>query len=247
MPPRDYRSLVTGTDLVSFEIEVKETNLYIRADRRLRSKALKLVHKYRSQLEGYIARHPAFTRSFVPLPILGDEPSIVKAMLEAGAKAGVGPMASVAGAIAEFVGAELMQFSPELIIENGGDIYMKTSRKRVVGIFSGNSPLNGKIGLEIDPEDTPLGVCTSSGTVGHSVSLGRADAALLISPSATLADAAATAVGNEVKTEGDIQRGLDFAQRIPGVTGAVIVKGDKIGSWGKVRLCATAGYPELDL
>ena len=246
MPPRDYRSLVTGRDLVSFEIEVKETNLYIRANRSLRSKALKLVHKYRSQLEGYIARHPTFTTSFVPLPIQGDEPAIVKAMLEAGAKAGVGPMASVAGAIAEFVGAELLRFSPELIIENGGDIYMKTSRKRVVGVFAGNSPLTGKMGLEIEPEDTPLGVCTSSGTVGHSVSLGKADAAVIISPSATLADAAATAVGNEVKTESDIRRGLDFAQGIPGVTGAVIVKGDKIGSWGKVKLCATVGYPDLD-
>ena len=247
MPPRDYRSLVTGKDLVSFEIEVKETNLYIRANRNLSSKALRLVHKYRTQLEGYIARHPAFTASFVPLPLQGDEPAIVKAMLEAGAKAGVGPMASVAGAIAEFVGTELLRFSPEVIIENGGDIYMKMSRKRVVGIFAGNSPLTGKVGLEIEPEDTPLGVCTSSGTVGHSISFGKADAAVLISPSATLADAAATAVGNKVKTESDIGRGLDFARGIPGVTGAVIIKCDKIGSWGKVRLCATAGYPELDL
>jgi uncharacterized protein len=245
MPPRDYRSLVTGRDLVSFEIEVKETNLYIRSNRGLMRKALKLVHKYRSQLESYIERCPAFATSFVPLPVRGNEPAIVKAMLEAGTAAGVGPMASVAGAIAEFVGVELLRFSPEIIIENGGDIFIKTSRKRVVGLFAGRSPLTGKIGLEIDPQDTPLGVCTSSGTVGHSVSFGKADAAVLISPSATLADAAATAVGNEVKTEGDIRRGLDFAKTIPGVTGAVIVKGDKIGSWGNVRLCATGGYPEL--
>jgi uncharacterized protein len=247
MPPRDYRSLVAGRDLTSFEIEVKETNLFIRSNRRLRSKALRLVDKYRSHLEGYIARHPTFTTSLVPLPIRGDEPSIVKAMLEAGAKAGVGPMASVAGAIAEFVGVELLRFSTEVIIENGGDIFIKTSRKRVVGLFAGRSPLTGKIGLEIEPQDTPLGVCTSSGTVGHSVSFGKADAAVLISPSATLADAAATAVGNIVKTDGDIRHGLDSAQAIPGITGAVIVKGDKIGSWGNVRLCTTMGYPELEV
>ena len=117
----------------------------------------------------------------------------MKQMIEAGQKAGVGPMAAVAGAIAECVGRELLAFSPEIIIENGGDIYLKCLKKRVVGIFAGKSPLTGKIGLEIDAKDTPLGVCTSSGTVSHSLSFGKADAAVAIAPSATLADAAATA------------------------------------------------------
>ena len=89
---------------------------------------------------------------------------------------GVGPMAAVAGAIAEFVGEELLAYSPEVIIENGGDIYIKSLKKRVVGIYAGNSPLTGKIGLEIEGKETPIGICTSSGTVGHSLSFGRADA-----------------------------------------------------------------------
>jgi ApbE superfamily uncharacterized protein (UPF0280 family) len=244
MSLRDYRRIITGKDLVSFEIEIKETNLYIRATSNLKTKALRLTHKYRNQLEGYIARHPEFATSFVPLPVQGDEPAIVKAMLEAGLKAGVGPMASVAGAIAEFVGLELLHFSPEIIIENGGDIYLKSLQKRVVGIYAGESPLSGQIGLEIEHQETPLGICTSSGTVGHSVSLGKADAVVIISPSAILADAAATAIGNRVRKESDIVPGLESAKEIPGVTGVIIIKGDKIGSWGDVRLCATVADPE---
>ena len=242
MSLRSYRRIVTGKDLISFEIEIKETNLYIRATRHLKTKALRLTHKYRDQLESYIVRHPEFTTSFIPLPVQGDEPAIVKAMLEAGIKAGVGPMASVAGAIAEFVGSELQLYTQEIIIENGGDIFLKLLQKRVVGIYAGESPFSGRIGLEVEPQETPLGICTSSGTVGHSVSLGKADAVVIISPSATLADAAATAIGNKVKKENDIASGLESAQNIEGVTGIIIIKGDKMGSWGNIKLCQT-GQP----
>jgi ApbE superfamily uncharacterized protein (UPF0280 family) len=244
MSLRYYRRIVTGKDLVSFEIEIKETNLYIRATKNLKTKALRLTHKYRDQLEGYIVRHPEFTSSFVPLPIQGDEPTIVKAMLKAGANAGVGPMASVAGAIAEFVGAELLQFSPEIIVENGGDIFMKIIRKKTVGIYAGESPLSGRIGLEIEPQETPLGVCTSSGTVGHSVSQGKADAVVVLSPSATLADAAATAIANRVHKENDIPQGLELTKNISGITGVVIIKGDKMGTWGKLKICTTEPDPD---
>jgi hypothetical protein len=244
MSLRSYRRIVTGKDLISFEIEIKETNLYIRATRHLKTKALRLTHKYRDQLESYIVRHPEFTTSFIPLPVQGDEPAIVKAMLEAGIKAGVGPMASVAGAIAEFVGSELQLYTQEIIIENGGDIFLKLLQKRVVGIYAGESPFSGRIGLEVEPQETPLGICTSSGTVGHSVSLGKADAVVIISPSATLADAAATAIGNKVKKENDIASGLESAQNIEGVTGIIIIKGDKMGSWGNLKLCSTVTDPE---
>src|SRR3972149_6675538 len=199
MDPVGYRRLVIGGDLFSFEVTVKETDLYVRAVRNLKTKTERLVRKYRSQVEGYIDRHPEFSRSLTPLRAAGDSPAIVKAMLEAGSRAGVGPMAAVAGAIAEFVGTELLRYSPEVIVENGGDIYLKSTKTRVVGIFAGDSPLSGKIGLEIVPEDTPIGICTSSGTVGHSLSLGKADAVVVLSPSATLADAAATATGNLVR------------------------------------------------
>ena len=191
--PRTYRHWVKDKGLVSFNVAVKETDLYVRALSNLKSKTRKLVLKYRDLLERYIERHPVFLTSLEPLPLSDDAPLMVKAMLAAASKAGVGPMASVAGAITEFVGNELANFSPEVIIENGGDIYLKSLEKRVIGIYAGKSPLTGQIGLEINGEDTPLGICTSSGTVGHSLSYGKADAVVVLSPSATLADAAATA------------------------------------------------------
>src|SRR4030042_7047521 len=183
--PRTYRHWIKDKDLVSFTVVVKETDLYVRASRNLKSKTLRLVLKYREGLESYIERHPAFLTSLEPVAVGDDAPRIVQLMADSARKVGVGPMASVAGAIAEFVGTELLAFSPEVIIENGGDIYLKSLEKRVVGIYAGKSPLSGKIGLEINGEDTPLGISTSSGTVGHSLSFGKADAAIAISPSAT--------------------------------------------------------------
>ncbi len=237
--PRTYRHWVKDKSLISFNVTVKETDLYIRASRNLKNKALKLVLKYRDMLERYIERHPLFLTALEPLPLSDDAPRIVKLMLESARKAGVGPMASVAGAIAEFVGTELLAFSPEVIVENGGDIYLKSSGKRVVGIYAGKSPLTGKIGLEINGEDTPLGICTSSGTVGHSLSFGEADAVVTLSQSATLADAAATAIGNLIKQPGDIPSGIEFAKSIEGLKGVLIIIDDKIGLWGEVKVCQT--------
>jgi len=158
-------------------------------------------------------------------------------MSELAGKVGIGPMASVAGAIAEFVGTDLLAFSPEIIVENGGDIYLKSLKKRLIGIYAGKSPLTGKIGLEIDGQDTPLGICTSSGTVGHSLSFGKADAVVVLSQSATLADAAATAIGNLIVQSDDIPRGIEFAKGIEGLTGLLIIKDDKVGLWGEVKVC----------
>ena len=237
--PRTYRHWIEGTDLVPFSVTVKETDLYIRAAANLQRKANRIVLKYRYQLESYIKKNPAFLTSLEPLPIPGQAPKIVKQMMQAGHDAGVGPMAAVAGAIAEHVGSELLTFSPEIIVENGGDIYLKSLRKRVIGIFAGYSPLTGNIGLEIDAEDTPLGICTSSGTVGHSLSYGKADAVVVLSASATLADAAATAIGNRVNQASDIDAAIEFSKNIGGLKGVVIIKDDKVGVWGQVKLCET--------
>ncbi len=238
--PRTYRHWIKDNDLTSFNIVVKETDLYIRASTNLKKKAYKLVLKYRNALESYISQHPDFVTSLEPLPVNDDAPHIIIEMSAAAEKVGVGPMASVAGAIAEFVGNELSAFSPEIIIENGGDIYLKSLEKRIVGIYAGKLPLTGKIGLEINGQDTPLGICTSSGTVGHSLSYGKADAVVVLSKSATLADAAATAIGNLIVQAGDIPNGLEFANGIDGLKGVIIIKGDKVGLWGDVKICQKA-------
>ena len=234
--PRIYRHWVRGCDLVSFTVAVKETDLHISASVNLKRKALKLVSKYRDILEKYIRRYPAFQTSLEPLPIDEDASHIIKAMSESASRVGVGPMASVAGAIAEFVGNELLAFSSEIIVENGGDIYLRSLRKRLIGIYAGGSSLTGKIGLEINAEDTPLGICTSSGTVGHSLSFGQADAVTVLSKSAILADAAATAIGNLIVQPDDIPIGIELAKDIGGLKGVLIIKDDKLGIWGDVRI-----------
>ena len=237
--PRVYRHWIEGKDLVAFNVAEQETDLYIRAASNLQRKTRRLVSKYRRQLEKYIEKNPEFQTSLEPVNVPESVPAIVKDMAAAGAKAGVGPMAAVAGAIAECVGKELLEFSPEIIVENGGDIFLKILKKRVVGIYAGSSPLTGKIGLEINPQDTPLGICTSSGTVGHSLSSGKADAVVVLAGSAALADAAATAIGNRAKQATDIDKALNFARGIGGLKGAVVIIGDKVGAWGEVKLCQT--------
>jgi ApbE superfamily uncharacterized protein (UPF0280 family) len=234
--PRTYRHWVKDKDLVAFNVTVNETDLYIRARSDLKRQAHKLVLKYRQMLEKYIERHPQFLTSLEPLAVTDDAPQIVAVMAEAAQKAGVGPMAAVAGAIAEAVGSELAAISPEVIVENGGDIYIKSSGKRLIGIYAGKSPLTGRVGLEIEGKDTPLGVCTSSGTVGHSLSLGKADAVIALSPSTALADAAATAIGNRILKPEDIPGGIEFARSIKGLKGVVIIQGERVGVWGEVKL-----------
>jgi uncharacterized protein len=234
--PRTYRHWVRDKDLVSFTVVIKESDLYIRATRNLQRKAYKILQKCRTPLEKYIEQHPSFLTSLEPFPVSEDAPRIVKAMAEAASRVGVGPMAAVAGAIAEMVGRELLAFSPEIIVENGGDIFIKSNTSRLVGILAADSPFTGRLGIEIEGSETPLGICTSSGTVGHSLSFGQADAAIALSASTALADAAATAIGNLITSAEDIPRGIEFAKGIDGLKGAVIIKGDKMGVWGEVKL-----------
>lgn len=234
--PRFYRSWSRDSDLVSFNVVVKETDLFIRARRVLKKKALDVVIKQRNLLEGYIKRCPDFATAITPLVVGTEAPQIVKAMAEASLKVGVGPMAAVAGTIAEIVGKELLHYSSEVIVENGGDISLRVKKIRHIGVYAGNSPLSGQLALEIKPEDTPLGICTSSGTVGHSLSLGKADAAIVLSPSPALADAAATAVGNMVKTPDDMPKAIEFVRDIEGLMGIIIIINDKMAVWGKVNV-----------
>jgi hypothetical protein len=234
--PKTYRFWIKDKDLISFTVAVKETDLYVRARRNLRRKALKATLKCRAPLEKYIESHPAFLTTLKPFPVSENAPRIVKEMALASAKVGIGPMSAVAGAIAEEVGRELLPFSPEIIVENGGDLFLKILKTRLVGIYAGESSFNEKFALEIEPEETPLGICTSSGTVGHSLSLGKSDAVIVLSPSTALADATATAVGNLIRNVEDINRGIEFAKKVEGIKGIVIIKNDKMGLWGKVKI-----------
>lgn len=208
----------------------------VRAERALQDETRDLVLKHRMALERYIGDHPDFVDRLTPYPRDPLAPPIVKAMMEAGRKAGVGPMGAVAGAVAEYVGRDLLAHSEEVIIENGGDIFIRTTFPLTVAILAGGSPLSGKLGVRIDSPESPVGVCTSSGTVGHSLSLGRADAAIVISASAALADAAATAIGNRVSDKADIASAIHLGENIDGVLGVAVIVDDKMGAWGQVEL-----------
>jgi ApbE superfamily uncharacterized protein (UPF0280 family) len=236
MSVRDYRTRMANPRMTGFQVKIHETDLMILAHKDLSQVATAVVLQERRQLEHYIANHPGFLESLIPWPEDRLAPRLVKAMIQAGAQVNVGPMASVAGAIAAAVGWELLQYSPEVIVENGGDIFLKISEPASVALFAGNSPLSMKVGLTIPAEQTPLGVCTSSGTVGHSLSLGRADAACVLAADTALADAAATALGNRVKTPGDISSALEWLAGTPGIWGGVVIAGEKLGAWGELNL-----------
>jgi len=233
---RTYRNLVKTDDLIKFEVIVKETDLLVRAERDLTKETRESILKYRHQLETYIAMNPEFQKSLIPLKDDPDIPEIVREMIRTSQLAHVGPMAAVAGAMAESVSKDLLKLSKEVIVENGGDIYLSTSKEQTIGIYAGDSPLSLKIGIVIRPEETPLGICTSSGTVGHSLSFGKADAVCILSRSAALADAAATAVGNIIQEKKDIELGLERGKEIEGVLGTLIIVGEKMGVWGNIKL-----------
>lgn len=238
---RSYRQSFRQDDLAHFQVVVRQTDLDIGVRRERFSPELanwveELIREQRTLLEKYIEEDPTFLHSLTPCELRPGAPPMAVEMADAACLAGVGPMAAVAGAFAQYVGRALEKRSKDVIVENGGDIYLRSVRKRRIGIFAGNSPLSNRIALEIRPEDTPLGICTSSGTVGPSLSFGKADAVVILSLSAILADAVATAAGNLVQNKDDVQKAAEYATGVEGITGAVIIKDDRLAVCGKLKL-----------
>jgi len=233
---RDYGDKDHG-DTCSFNVKLHVSDLFIRAQRNLKEEAFSILKKVREELEDYITRREEFIHSLVPIAPDGSEPEIASEMIAAGGAVGVGPMAAVAGAIAEKVGCELLNFTDEVIVENGGDIWMKLSKSAVIGIYAKNIYFKDNIGIKIDPEKTPCSVCTSSSKLGHSLSFGKADSVTIIAKSGALADAAATAVCNMVQNRDSIEDALNFAMTINGVSGCIIILNEILAVRGDIELC----------
>ncbi|OGR14865.1 MAG: hypothetical protein A2097_08860 [Desulfobacula sp. GWF2_41_7] len=233
---RTYRNLHRKKGLISFNITVKETNLNIQAETDLTDMALKSVLDCRNQIETYIQFHPEFATSLVPVKNLFPVPPIITNMIKAGQMAQVGPMAAVAGAVAEFTGTGLLSRTREVVVENGGDIFIKSDSETIFSIYAKNSPFSMTTGIRIEKRDKSYGLCTSSGTFGHSKSFGKADAVTILSDSCSLADAVATKIGNMVRTGRDIENAIDAGKKVPGVQGIVIIIGENIGLWGDLKL-----------
>lgn len=238
---RVYRELGCEPGLIVSTVRIQETDLHIQADTEVVVKASELVILYRTQLENYVAKRPHFLTSLVPISDDLHAPPLVRKMIQAAASAEVGPMAAVAGTIAELVGQQLLKDGcSEVVVENGGDIFLHRKQEATVAIFAGESPLSYKIGIKLAEDQLPMGICTSSGSIGHSLSFGEADSVTVVATSTALADAAATRLGNEVGLasagKAGVEKALEISREIDGIAGVVIVCGDIMGAVGDVNL-----------
>jgi ApbE superfamily uncharacterized protein (UPF0280 family) len=193
------------------------------------------LRRQRELLEAYIRRQPAFLSALEPIQLLEDAPEIARRMDAASQATGVGPMAAVAGAMAEACArAALDAGACEAIVENGGDLYASSPDPVVIGIFARDSKVSGRLAFEVSPELMPLSLCSSSSTMGHSLSFGDCDLATVASKDAALADAAATLACNSVHSAADFDRVLARVSRVPGVLGLLLVKGDDLAMCGEL-------------
>lgn len=195
------------------------------------------VRYYRDILENHINQYPDFLVSLNPLALPSGLPLLVKEMYTASGMAGTGPMSAVAGAIAERICTDISaEFGyKEVVVENGGDIFLQLASPATIYVYAGKSPLSDKIGLSVKPEETPLSVCCSSGTIGHSFSFGTADACAIACSSGALADAYATAFCNMVKSEGNLEETSQMALKVPEIKSVVIIKEDKVALGGNIE------------
>ena len=215
-------------------VEYKTTIVTILCDERFIPAGERALVESRAELERYIERDPVFLTTHAPHQPLADAPELARRMCEATARVNVGPMAAVAAALAErALWAMKNAGAKEAVVDNGGDIAFCIREPVRVGLFAGESSVRD-LAFEVEPREEPFSICTSSGTVGPSFSYGKADAAVIVSSDILLADAAATALGNRIKTESDLETCFNFLDELPEVEGAMAVLRDKISLWGKL-------------
>lgn len=234
---RFYRDWAKAKGLYPTRVTAKETDLQIYTDKPLKNGFVaERIRLYRWDIENYINKDHRFLSALKPVSVEPDAAAIVKDMAEQAGRANTGPMGAVAGAIAEFLGKDLLRAGyKDVIIENGGDIFLKTRSSRKIGVYVGRSKLWSKLQLKIMPKDMPLGICTSSGTLGHSLTFGCADSVVILSKSTGLADSVAAATANRINSKEDLQRALDFARAVKGVLGVMIILKNNLLTWGKVE------------
>jgi hypothetical protein len=236
---RSYRSRFSNDERRWFCVKFLESDLWIGVDRGSYSASMEadtyaMLVDLRRSMDAYLLMDPGYKAALTPYDAGLEAPEILKEMSRISHKTGIGPMSAVAGAVAkkvaEFLGTD------EVIVENGGDIYAQTGSDMDISVFAGQSPLSEKIGLHIPAASFPLGICTSSGTVGPSLSLGRADAVMIVCKDVMLADSYATAMANRIKTVNDLQPVIDRISDIPEILGAIAVKDDRMAITGQFEL-----------
>jgi ApbE superfamily uncharacterized protein (UPF0280 family) len=234
---RTYQQSIQAEGLVRSQVWVDESNVCILAGVDVTGLAEDLLREVRADLLAYLQRDERFRLTLDPYEPLFDAPLVAVRMAAAARRFEVGPMAAVAGAVADCVGEQLSQHYAEVVVENGGDIYLRCERPVVVSVFAGDhSPFSDNLRFLVHPGGRRLGVCTSSGTVGHSFSKGTADAVCVVADSSADADAAATFYCNQVQGSEDVDRVVGHAMQRDGVLGILVAIGDKLGVWGAVEV-----------
>ena len=241
--PRWYRKAWQSADLAFFTVCDKESDLLIGVPpaantARLRAFAAACLKQCREPLEAYIATHPNFVTTLPPYAAEADAPALVATLCRATRPADVGPMAAVAGAVAEAVGRRLLGAGAldTLVVENGGDLFLAGSAARRILVWAGKHPLSGRLSLLVAADQQPCGLATSSGTIGHSLSFGRADTVTVLAADAAVADAYATAIANRVRCAADIAPALAWSERHPLVLGVLILADGQLGIRGALTL-----------
>ena len=237
--PRTYQHQFNTKRFKSFRVVHKETELWIGIDpasykKNMVDVANNKIVELRTILDDYLKKHPEFQKSLVPIRIVDDMPKEAKLLCAASQKAGIGPMSAIAGLFAQAVGEEISKnFSVnEMVIENGGDLYLDVMDEITISVYAGSSPLSQKVGMKLPANETPIGVCTSAGTVGPSLSFGKADAVMVACKNTLVADAFATALGNMVKSEEDIFTMIKSSEIVDEIEMVIAIVGDKIGIRG---------------
>lgn len=243
--PRPYRETMRKGRFNSFVVSYQQSDLWIGVNSiacsaELQSFTLAELKNLWNKIENFICQYPVIQTSLSPIEIPKNSPLEIIKMIESGNRAGIGPLSSVAGFFSAYLGRLIeKKFRPkEIIVENGGDIYINVRDEITISIYAGQSPLSEKIGVKIPAGEAPLGVCTSSGKIGPSLSSGNADAVMIICRDTALADAFATAFGNKVKSAGDIETVLSETEKFPEILSAIVICDDKIGIRGKFEIAA---------
>ncbi|MDD5307021.1 MAG: UPF0280 family protein [Deltaproteobacteria bacterium] len=233
---RFYREWAKRADLARFEVKIRESDLLFLCDRDLREEARREVARVRDELEAYVARDPVFLTTLEPHRVLPGAPAVAAWMAEVCEPWGVGPMAAVAGAVAEIAGRKLLESATTVIAENGGDVFARSDEPVRFALYAGeDSPFSDTLAFEVDAGEG-VGVCTSSGVVGPSLSFGKADAVVTVASDAAFADAAATAIANRIKTAADVERVVAQEKERGALEALIACAGDRIGFFGEIEI-----------
>ena len=240
---RSYRSRFSNDERRWFCVKFLESDLWIGVDNGSYSASMEadvyaMLVELRRSMDAYLLMDPAYKTALTQYDAGLEAPAILKDMSKVSHTTGIGPMSAVAGAVALRVANFIKQQYgvKEVIVENGGDIYAEAHSDMDIAVFAGQSPLSEKIGLHIPEADFPLGICTSSGTVGPSLSLGRADAVMIVCRDVLQADSYATAMANRIQSVNDLQPVIDRIQNTPDILGAIAVKDDRLAVCGQFEL-----------